>query len=110
MKSDAERKEQLMARLKELDHRLHDIEDELDQPVPKDFEERSVEREGDEVLESMGLAGQEEIRAINAALDRMEEGEYGYCVSCGDRISEERLDVVPYTPFCRKHAGGDHAV
>ena len=42
---------------------------------------------------------------IRAALQRMDEGEYGYCVKCGTEIMEERLDVLPYTPFCRDCAG-----
>jgi len=34
----------------------------------------------------------------------MAEGEYGYCTVCGEKISEERLDLLPATPFCRNHA------
>ncbi|MHA1127489.1 MAG: TraR/DksA C4-type zinc finger protein, partial [Alphaproteobacteria bacterium] len=30
--------------------------------------------------------------------------EYGVCVACGEDISEERLDVLPDTPKCRKCA------
>lgn len=43
-----------MARLKELDMRLHAIEDQLDDPKAKDWEEAATEREGDEVLEKLG--------------------------------------------------------
>lgn len=91
-------------RLKELDVRLHEIEDELDSHQSKDWEELAVEREEDEVLEGLGTSGQDEIAKIRAALVRMDEGEFGFCVKCGDEISEERLDVVPHTPFCRKCA------
>lgn len=38
---------------------------------------------------------------IEAALDRVAEGTYGICVRCGEEIGGERLDVVPFTPFCR---------
>ncbi|WP_424943913.1 TraR/DksA family transcriptional regulator [Aliiroseovarius crassostreae] len=91
-------------RLKELDVRLHEIEDELDSHQSKDWEELAVEREEDEVLEGLGTSGQEEIVKIQAALGRMDDGEFGFCVKCGDEISEERLEVVPHTPFCRKCA------
>jgi len=104
MKSVAEREKQLRARIVELDKHLHKIETELDQPANKDFEERAVERESDEVLEGLGEAELLEVRTIQAALDRIAEGEYGYCVSCGDKISEERLDVLPATPKCLKCA------
>lgn len=53
----------------------------------------------------MGTSGQQEIRAITAALARIDADEYGFCVKCGAEIGEARLDVLPYTPFCRKCAG-----
>jgi RNA polymerase-binding transcription factor DksA len=96
-----ERKRQLLNRLAELDGRLHDIEAELDTHQSKDWGELAVEREEDEVLEGMGISGLAEVKQINAALARIEDGSYGYCVRCGEEISEERLDVVPATPFCR---------
>lgn len=108
MTSVAERKLALNARLQELDERLHEIDTELESHNSKDWEELAVERESDEVLEGMGVSGQEEIKAIKAALARMKAGEFGYCVSCGSEISSERLDVIAHTPFCRtcaaKHA------
>ncbi|MFN4100303.1 MAG: TraR/DksA family transcriptional regulator [Pararhodobacter sp.] len=99
-----QRKGQLSARLRELDSRLKDISDELLSHDSKDWEELATEREQDEVLTSMGEGGQEEMRGIYAALKRMEEGEYGFCVTCGTRVSDERLDVLPATPFCRNCA------
>ncbi len=104
MKSLKERRQALSDRLEYLDAKLHEIDDELDSHNSPDWEELAVERESDEVLEGMGQSGLEEMRAITAALERMDAGEYGYCVQCGDKISEERLDVLPYTPFCRSCA------
>ncbi len=91
-------------RLKELDVRLHEIEDELDSHKSQDWEELAVEREEDEVLEGLGTSGQEEIAKIKAALGRIEDGEFGYCVKCGDEVPEARLEIVPFTPFCPKCA------
>ena len=56
----------------------------------------------DEVFALQGLAGQEEIAAIDAALKRIENKVYGQCLSCGELISEERLDAVPYATRCRE--------
>lgn len=108
MISVEKRKETLLARMEELNARLHIIGDELESHNSPDWEELAVERETDEVLEGMGVSGQEEIKSIMAALQRMEEGEFGYCVTCGTQVSEERLDVLPYTPFCRNCAA-EHA-
>jgi RNA polymerase-binding transcription factor DksA len=91
----------LRTRMQELSNRLEEIEDDLDEPPDPDAEERATEREGDEVLESLGQAGLIEIKQIQAALQRMADGEYGDCITCGEPISPERLDVVPHTPFCR---------
>ncbi|RMD49152.1 MAG: TraR/DksA family transcriptional regulator [Alphaproteobacteria bacterium] len=103
-RSIEERKAQLEARLAELEARIDEIEAELDQPASPDLEERATERETDEVLESLENLERAEIEKIRAALQRIEDGEYGYCVRCGEKISEERLDLVPWTPFCAKCA------
>jgi RNA polymerase-binding transcription factor DksA len=100
----ATRRAQLEERLAFLDARLHEIDAELDSHQSKDWEELATEREGDETLERLGQSGQAEIAQIRAALGRMDAGEYGICVACGDEISEERLDLLPFTPFCRKCA------
>jgi RNA polymerase-binding transcription factor DksA len=101
MTSVSERKIQLEARLSDLKGRLQEIEVELDSHQSPDWEELATEREGDEVLEGMGLSGQQEIRMIEAALQRIESGDYGICVKCGAEIGEARLNVLPFTPFCR---------
>ena len=95
------RTKQLQLRLAALQGRLAGIEAALDAPHSPDWEEMAVEREGDEVLESMGVSGQREIRVIEAALSRIAEGSYGICAKCGQAVGDERLDALPYTPFCR---------
>lgn len=40
------------------------------------------------------------LRAIDEALARIEDGTYGRCLSCGQPIAQERLEVVPYTRLC----------
>lgn len=90
----------LKARRAELVKDLANIEDSLDDPAPKDWEDRAAERQGDEVLEALGQHDLDELRRIDAALDRAEKGEYGYCVKCGEEIAEARLNALPDTPFC----------
>lgn len=100
----ARRKKQLEARRADLEGRLLGIEAELDSHHSPDWDDLATEREGDEVLEGMGVSGQQELRRIAAALQRIDSGEYGYCVKCGAEIGEARLDALPYTPFCRNCA------
>lgn len=40
------------------------------------------------------------LRAIEAALSRIEDGSYGVCTECGEDISEVRLKAVPWTSVC----------
>lgn len=94
----------LKIRLTELEDRLQHIEEDLDAPKPKDWEEAATEGEGDEVLEDLGKAGLLEIKMIQAALHRIDDGSYGVCAQCGDDISEERLTALPHTPLCVKCA------
>ncbi len=100
MTSPAQRAIAMQARLADLTSRLQRIESELEAHSDRDWEEMAVAREGDEVLEGMGLSGQQEIRMINAALARVADGSYGECARCGAQIASKRLDVLPYTPFC----------
>ncbi len=46
----------------------------------------------------------ETVAQIRAALIRLENGTYGQCVVDGEPIDKARLDAVPWTPFCLKHA------
>lgn len=101
MTSLTARKKELEARLQALTARLEATEAELLSHDDKDWEELATQREGDEVLEQVGLGAQEEMRAIKAALRRIAEGEYGQCQKCGATISEARLDLLPFTPFCK---------
>ncbi|MDF1750565.1 MAG: TraR/DksA family transcriptional regulator [Alphaproteobacteria bacterium] len=37
---------------------------------------------------------------IRAALARIDSGDYGYCLKCGDEIPVKRLQLDPATPVC----------
>ena len=37
---------------------------------------------------------------VEAALTRMDLGRYGICRDCAKPIPVERLEILPYTPFC----------
>jgi RNA polymerase-binding transcription factor len=80
--------------------------------------ELKAERESnkDEGMDTYDLASEERDREINSILsdrervkikqiddvfERMEEGSYGDCESCGLEIAEERLEAMPFTRLCR---------
>lgn len=39
-------------------------------------------------------------KRVIAALQRIEEEEYGYCLECGEEINEKRLQIDPAAPYC----------
>ncbi|HAU22824.1 MAG TPA: molecular chaperone DnaK [Erythrobacter sp.] len=43
---------------------------------------------------------------IDAALERLDEGDWGYCLVCGDKIAEKRLAHDPSMANCIKCASG----
>jgi RNA polymerase-binding transcription factor len=52
------------------------------------------------------LAGQlrESLDEVAQALARLEDGSYGTCEVCGEAINPARLEAMPATRFCIKHA------
>lgn len=38
------------------------------------------------------------LSAIDAALDRIRQGRFGECFSCGGEISANRLEAIPWVP------------
>ena len=50
----------------------------------------------------LGLVSKEQeiLYRIDEALQRIEEGTYGKCESCGELIKESRLKAVPFAKLC----------
>lgn len=46
-----------------------------------------------------------ELQRIDAALRRIEDGEYGWCAECGEAIAARRLEVDPCASHCVNCAG-----
>jgi len=44
----------------------------------------------------------QELEAIEEALQRLENGSYGFCEVCGQPIEPRRLEIMPETPLCRE--------
>jgi len=53
-----------------------------------------------ELLVSMSANDRRLLELIDEALDRIEEGEYGECVHCGEPVQEKRLEAVPWARHC----------
>lgn len=49
-----------------------------------------------------------ELQRIEAALERLDTDEYGYCLTCGEKISVKRLELDPAVAVCINCAKGAH--
>ena len=47
---------------------------------------------------------EERLRQVEDALGRIDAGTYGTCLACGRPIINERLELVPETPYCVEDA------
>src|SRR4051794_41807603 len=55
-----------------------------------------------ELLISMSANDRKLLTLIDEALERVEKGEYGECINCGEPVSDKRLDAVPWGRYCLK--------
>jgi len=93
----------LRRRANELTDRLERIE--LDRQrgygaLDADFAEQVVQRENDEVLDSLAESVRTELAEVHHALDRISRGLGKVCEGCGDPISEGRLAAMPQATRC----------
>lgn len=48
----------------------------------------------------------QEIERVKATLKRIDDGDFGYCVTCGEEIAPKRLAIDPTIPTCIRCASG----
>lgn len=73
---------------------------------PADTATDTAERELDASRVAMFEA---RLRQIEDAFDRLRQGSYGTCIDCGQKIAEERLELLADTPYCVKDAQREQA-
>lgn len=111
---DAERRAEFRQILLEREKEIRAQEQETaDQRAPVELDQQSVGRLSRmDALQVQAMAQETsrrraaELRRISAALARIDEGEFGYCIKCGDEIAERRLELDPATPMCVECASG----
>lgn len=100
-------RERLLAAKAELEARVertHKHTFQKDEPVSANFNEQIKQTENDQLVRALEQEGLEELRQINKALQRLDDGDYQTCANCGESIAEQRLLAVPYTELCIKCA------
>lgn len=67
---------------------------------PKDFGDVASDDIDRKMIEALGSVEIKRLRAIDAALSRINQGKYGSCMKCNKKIPSERLQAIPYAVLC----------
>ena len=62
--------------------------------------------QGQAMAQEQDRRRESELARVEAALRRIESGDYGFCVVCDEPIAERRLRLDPAVPTCVDCAGG----
>jgi DnaK suppressor protein len=65
-----------------------------------DSADRADENYQKEFLFSLSANDRRLVRMVESALLRMDEGDFGQCISCGNVIESKRLQAVPWAAHC----------
>jgi DnaK suppressor protein len=97
-------KERLQALRSELSHA---IEEEEDSTRPVEVDQARIGRLSRlDAIQAQAMSVETErrrlgeLRRVDEALERIEEGEYGFCLECGEPINPKRLAVDPAASLC----------
>ncbi len=93
-------KQEYQARIDKISDHIAHPQDQLQQH----WDDQAVAASRDEMRKALLIEAEQGLVQVNAALRRIEEGEYGSCIECDELIDEKRLNAVPFTAYCIDHA------
>jgi DnaK suppressor protein len=73
---------------------------ELGQDGVADIGDMSANAYNRDVLFNLSETQRQQILDIEAALERLDTGEYGICMGCGESIAPRRMEVRPFSRYC----------
>jgi DnaK suppressor protein len=65
-----------------------------------DLVDAALDSAQDEISSQLAEVESRELARIEKALERMNEGSFGTCEGCNEKISMARLNALPYATFC----------
>lgn len=100
---DAMREELLRQRqgiLNHLDSEAEGVRELLEDEDPKDAIDLAAEDVNKQNLEALSVVESRRLQLIENALARLQNGHYGVCMECSQKIPRARLEAIPYALFC----------
>lgn len=70
---------------------------------PRDAADDSVADESESEDYAQAESDTTLLEQVREALQRIDNGSFGQCVVDGEPIEPQRLEAVPWTPYCAKH-------
>ncbi len=71
-----------------------------DLDTAQDIADRASSSYQKEFLFHQSSSERQTLQMVEAALNRIREGTFGECISCGNEINPKRLEAVPWTRYC----------
>ena len=96
-------KKRLEERQRELRHTMNRTAQDgrdADQESAQDIADRAANSYNKEFLFHQSNTERQLLQMVDGALDRIREGVFGQCISCGEEINPKRLEAVPWTRHC----------
>lgn len=99
-------KKRLLKEQEEIIHRIEELKKDDPFSDPEYSNDNAAvdndvrEQEAHQRIEAEQEALKDKMKKIEAALKRIEKGNYGYCKRCNKEIPEKRLELVPETSYC----------
>lgn len=109
-KSQERLRQNLLQKRLDLIARLERIEANLQRGLEADSAERAKQLEDSDVVDALGNDARLELEHIAATLRRMDDGEFGACITCGSSIEDARLEAYPYATECMDCARAGEAL
>lgn len=90
----------LLALQEELQQRLRKTQADERRETAGDNDSNAQLWEASEIRDGLDDEASGELRQVNRALDRLNDGTYGICTGCDEPIDPPRLQVVPFVELC----------
>ncbi len=71
-----------------------------DEDSAQDIADRAASSYNKEFLFHQSNSERQLLQMVEGALNRIREGTFGQCISCGKEINPKRLEAVPWTRHC----------
>jgi DnaK suppressor protein len=96
-------KKKLEERQQELRHIVTRTEQDgraADSETAQDIADKAANSYNKEFLFHQSSSERQLLQMVESSLERMRQGSFGQCISCGEEINFKRLDAVPWTRYC----------